>query len=336
LNLTGHVHNHKSRFELVENFGGGCCSNNFICLFDAKGYSSVAEAVSSTDVEEERNFDTGYCSKDLSFRLNARGYSSFAEAVSLEEESALVDDEIRELLEEMEREERRKIDEFRLKNEADAEEDYAPDEEVKELLKEMEREERRKINEFGLKNEADAEENYAPDEEVKELLKEMKREEKRQNYEVRWNGMTEVRYKELRKRQVKIETEVWEEAAKEYKDLLTDMCEQKLAPNLPYMKSLFLGWFEPLKDAIEKEQEMYQSGKKRTIYAPYFLQLPSEKMAIITMHKMMALLMTGSERGSVGTARVVQTVCSVGDAIEQEVRVGNYISCFCFSDYTCY
>jgi DNA-directed RNA polymerase len=300
LNLTGHVHNHKSRFELIENFGGCCCSNNFICLFDAKGYSSVAEAVSSTDVEEDKNFDGGYCSKDFSFRFNARGYSSFAEAVSLEEESALVDDEIRELLEEMEREERRKIDEFRLKNEADAEEDYAPDEEVKELLKEM------------------------------------KREEKRQNYEVRWNGMTEVRYKELRKRQVKIETEVWEEAAKEYKDLLTDMCEQKLAPNLPYMKSLFLGWFEPLKDAIEKEQEMYQSGKKRTIYAPYFLQLPSEKMAIITMHKMMALLMTGSERGSVGTARVVQTVCSVGDAIEQEVRVGNYISCFCFSDYTFY
>ncbi|WJX80869.1 DNA-directed RNA polymerase 2, chloroplastic/mitochondrial [Trifolium repens] len=325
LNLTGHVHNHKSRFELVENFGGCCCSNNFICLFDAKGYSSVAEAVSSTDVEEDRNFDGGYCSKDFSFRFNARGYSSFAEAISLEEESALVDDEIRELLEEMEREERRKIDEFRLKNEADAEEDYAPDEEVKELLKEMEREERRKINEFGLKNEADAEENYAPDEEVKELLKEMKREEKRQNYEVRWNGMTEVRYKELRKRQVKIETEVWEEAAKEYKDLLTDMCEQKLAPNLPYMKSLFLGWFEPLKDAIEKEQEMYQSGKKRTIYAPYFLQLPSEKMAIITMHKMMALLMTGSERGSVGTARVVQTVCSVGDAIEQEARIHRFL-----------
>ncbi|PNY05817.1 DNA-directed RNA polymerase chloroplastic/mitochondrial-like, partial [Trifolium pratense] len=304
LNITGHVHNfhnHKSR------------------------YSSVAEAVSSTDVEEERKFDGGYCSEDLSFGFNARGYSSFAVAISLEEESALVDDEIRELLEEMEREERRKIDEFRLKNEAVAVEDYAPDEEVKELLKEMEREERRMIDEFKLKNEAATKEVYAPDEEVKELLKEMEKEEKRKNYEVRWNGMTEVKYKELRKRQVKIETEVWEEAAKEYRDLLTDMCEQKLAPNLPYMKSLFLGWFEPLKDAIEKEQEMYQSGKKRTIYAPYFLQLPPEKMAIITMHKMMALLMTGSERGSVGTTKVVQTVCTVGDAIEQEARIHRFL-----------
>lgn len=183
----------------------------------------------------------------------------------------------------------------------------------------------------------DADEDPAPVDEIQELLDEMKREEQRQIAELRWQngvnlrkGMTEGKYKELRKRQVKIETEVWEEAAKEYRELLMDMCEQRLAPNLPYMKSLFLGWFEPLRDAIQKEQETYLNAKKRTVYAPYFIQLPPEKMAVITMHKMMGLLMTGTERGSIGTTRVVQAVCSVGDAIEQEVRAGNCISSVVF------
>lgn len=172
----------------------------------------------------------------------------------------------------------------------------------------------------------DADEDPSPVDEIQEILKEMRKEEQRQVVDYRWQGgvnlrkgMTEAKYKELRKRQVKIETEVWEEAAKEYRELLVDMCEQKLAPNLPYMKSLFLGWFEPLRDAIAKEQEMYLIGKKKTVYASYFVQLPPDKMAVITMHRLMGLLMTGTEQGSVGTARVVQAVCSIGDAVEHEV-----------------
>ena len=82
---------------------------------------------------------------------------------------------------------------------------------------------------------------------------------------------------------------MWEEAAKEYRELLMDMCEHKLAPNLPYMKSLFLGWFEPLRDAIVKEQEMYSEGKNRMAYAPYFVQLPADKMAVIAMHKILVV-----------------------------------------------
>ena len=108
--------------------------------------------------------------------------------------------------------------------------------------------------------------------------------------------------------------------AKEYKELLMDMCEQKLAPNLPYMKSLFLGWFEPLRDAIEKEQELCRRGKNKAAYAPYINQLPPDMMSVITMHKLMGLLMTGGEHGS---ARVVLAACAIGDAVEQEVG-----SCF--------
>nr|KYP76469.1 hypothetical protein KK1_020713 [Cajanus cajan] len=168
----------------------------------------------------------------------------------------------------------------------------------------------------------DVEEDVAAVDEIQELLlQEMKKEV----VGYRWKNEGQTRYQELRRRQVKIETEVWEEAAKEYRELLMDMCEQKLAPNLPYMKSLFLGWFEPLRDAIAKEQEMYAAGKNKTAYAAHFVQLPPDKMAVIAMHKLMGLLMTGNERATIGTARVVQAACGIGDAIENEVRIHKFL-----------
>uniref|UniRef100_A0A2P2MDT6 DNA-directed RNA polymerase N-terminal domain-containing protein n=1 Tax=Rhizophora mucronata TaxID=61149 RepID=A0A2P2MDT6_RHIMU len=160
-------------------------------------------------------------------------------------------------------------------------------------------------------------------EEVQELVQEMRREEEGRVSQHKMatkprvaRGMGLDKLKALRRRQVKSETEAWEKAAEEYKELLTDMCEKKLAPNLPYMKTLFLGWFEPFRDAILKEQELIRLGKIRPGYAPYFNQLPAEMMAVIAMHKLTAMMMTCGEHGR---ARVVAAACLIGDAIEQEV-----------------
>ncbi|XVF31632.1 hypothetical protein REPUB_Repub17cG0008100 [Reevesia pubescens] len=173
----------------------------------------------------------------------------------------------------------------------------------------------------------DVEEDVSVGEEINELLDEMKKERRRQNgnrcriRQITERGMGENKYRVLRSRQVKIETEAWEQAANEYRELLTDMCEHKLAPNLPYVKSLFLGWFEPFRDAIIKEQELYRLGKLRAGYAAYLDQLPADMTAVITMHKLMGLLMTGEH----GSARVVQAACLIGDAIEQEVRIHKFL-----------
>ncbi|KAJ8492833.1 hypothetical protein OPV22_014554 [Ensete ventricosum] len=134
-------------------------------------------------------------------------------------------------------------------------------------------------------------------------------------------GMGSAKYIRLRRRQIEIETEAWEKAAKEYKELLMDMCERKLAPNLPYMKSLFLGWFEPFRDKIAEEQEA-PKGKNKYPYHHYFSQLPAEMMAVITMHKLVSLLMTGDGAGGV---RVIHAVCQVGEAIEQEARIHRFL-----------
>lgn len=160
--------------------------------------------------------------------------------------------------------------------------------------------------------------------EIQELIEEMNKENEalKTNLQPKQpktvGGMGIGKYNLLRRRQIKVETEAWEDAAKEYQELLMDMCEQKLAPNLPYIKSLFLGWFEPLKDAIAAEQKLCDEGKNRGAYAPFFDQLPAEMMAVITMHKLMGLLMTG---GGSGSARVVQAASHIGEAIEHEVRL---------------
>ncbi|GAB4828012.1 DNA-directed RNA polymerase 2B, chloroplastic/mitochondrial [Ancistrocladus abbreviatus] len=174
----------------------------------------------------------------------------------------------------------------------------------------------------------DAEEEVLMADEIEELLGELRKEEKRESLRERrrrrklLGGMGPKKYQALRRRQVKIETEAWEQAAKEYRELLVDMCENKLAPNLPYMKSLFLGWFEPLRNKIAEEQELIKQGKSRAAYAAYFVQLPADMMSVITMHKLTGLLMTGAEHGS---ARVVQAACFVGDAIEQEVKIFKFL-----------
>ncbi|XP_010273707.1 PREDICTED: DNA-directed RNA polymerase 3, chloroplastic isoform X2 [Nelumbo nucifera] len=138
----------------------------------------------------------------------------------------------------------------------------------------------------------------------------------------RLRDMEKRKYNALRRRQIKVETEAWEKTAAEYRELEREMCEKKLAPNLPYVKSLFLGWFEPLREAIEKEQKLQESKKQKAAYAPYIGLLPADKMAVIVMHKMMGLLMTGQEEGYV---RVVQAAVHIGEAIEQEVRIHNFL-----------
>ncbi|KAK2663200.1 hypothetical protein Ddye_001774 [Dipteronia dyeriana] len=170
----------------------------------------------------------------------------------------------------------------------------------------------------------DVEEDVSVVEEIQDILQGMQKGEQKEG-KVRQRvarGMGSGKYQMLKMRQVKIETEAWEQAAKEYKELLMDMCEQKLAPNLPYMKSLFLGWFEPMRDAIAKEQQLCSIGKNRAAYAPYFDQLPPDMMAVITMHKLTGLMMTGGDHG---IARVVQAACMIGDAIEQEVRIHKFL-----------
>ncbi|OAY31446.1 DNA-directed RNA polymerase 3B, chloroplastic isoform X2 [Manihot esculenta] len=139
---------------------------------------------------------------------------------------------------------------------------------------------------------------------------------------VEFKDIEKRKYNLLRRRQIRQETEAWERMAEEYRSLVREMCERKLAPNLPYVKGLFLGWFEPLKEAIKKEQNLQRSKKQKAAFAPHIELLPADKMAVIVMHKMMGLLMVGHEDGCIP---VVQAAVKIGMAVEQEVRIHNFL-----------
>ncbi|MQM13001.1 hypothetical protein Taro_045922, partial [Colocasia esculenta] len=196
----------------------------------------------------------------------------------------------------------------------DAEEEVPSIEGLQELLAELSKEGSRSINQDG--SSEGIERMSLPSKPLPE-----QKQPRHQQQQKQTPGMGHKKYFALRRRQIQIETEAWEQAAKEYRELLMDMCEQKLAPNLPYMKSLFLGWFEPLRDRILEEQRSYKEGKNKAAYASYFDQLPAEMMSVITMHKVMGLLMTG---GGDGSTRVIQAACQVGEAVEQEVRIQRF------------
>uniref|UniRef100_A0A0E0HUC3 DNA-directed RNA polymerase n=1 Tax=Oryza nivara TaxID=4536 RepID=A0A0E0HUC3_ORYNI len=114
----------------------------------------------------------------------------------------------------------------------------------------------------------------------------------------------------------------WARAADEYRELEREMLDRRLAPALPYVKSLFLGWFEPLRDAIARDQEVQRRKRVKHVYAKYLLLLPADKVAVIVMHKMMGLLM--SSKDGVASVRVVQAAHCIGEAVEREFKVQTF------------
>lgn len=128
--------------------------------------------------------------------------------------------------------------------------------------------------------------------------------------------MSPLKYATLKQRQIDMETEAWKKTTEEYQDFLAIMCKQKLVPNLPYMKSLFVGWFEPFRDLIINEQNLCKKSSNNISHGPYFTQLPGDMMALITMHKLIALMMAGDKPGS---ARLITASIRIGEAVEHEV-----------------
>ncbi|GAB2219192.1 hypothetical protein Droror1_Dr00006823 [Drosera rotundifolia] len=134
----------------------------------------------------------------------------------------------------------------------------------------------------------------------------------------------ERRLEELKRRQIAAETEAWDNRVKEYHEMQRVMCEKGLAPNLPQIRLMMLDWFEPLKKAIEMDQKLErEKGRNvRAAYGDYITLLPADKMAVIIMHKMMALLLEDEDFGAV---RVVKAAVAIGVAIEHEVMVHDFL-----------
>ncbi|KAG5049490.1 hypothetical protein JHK85_010593 [Glycine max] len=140
---------------------------------------------------------------------------------------------------------------------------------------------------------------------------------------MRQKGKEREKYNLLRRRQIEAETEAWERMVEEYRELEREMREKMLAPNLPHVKALLLGWFEPFRAAVEAEQTAHHARpkKQQDSIAPHVDDLPADKVAVIVMHKMMAMVMESEE----GCVQLVHAAIHIGLALEQEVRIHKFI-----------
>ncbi|CAJ1975521.1 unnamed protein product [Sphenostylis stenocarpa] len=144
-----------------------------------------------------------------------------------------------------------------------------------------------------------------------------------QEEEMREKEKEREKYNLLRRRQIEAETEAWERMVEEYRELEREMRQKMLAPNLPHVKALLLGWFEPFRTAVEAEQKAHRARpkKKQDSIAPHVDDLPPDKVAVIVMHKMMAMIMENEE----GCVHLVHAAIHIGMAVEQEVRIHKFI-----------
>lgn len=136
-------------------------------------------------------------------------------------------------------------------------------------------------------------------------------------------------YEQLYERQMHKETEAWTAAVADYKTMMEEMCKKKIAPNLPVVQSLLVSWFEPLRDAILAEQQECKNlvfMKLRGVYGSFLLKLPADVLAVLTMHKLMALCLEQHQRHDSqnlqGAVRVVLASTQIGEAVELEVSLG--------------
>ncbi|XP_014495967.1 DNA-directed RNA polymerase 3B, chloroplastic [Vigna radiata var. radiata] len=146
---------------------------------------------------------------------------------------------------------------------------------------------------------------------------------RRKEEEMRQKEKEREKYNCLRRRQIEAETEAWQKMVEEYRELEREMRQKMLAPNLPHVKALLLGWFEPFRTVVEAEQKAHRarSKKQQESIAPHVDDLPSDKVAVIVMHKMMAMVMENEE----GCVQLVHAAVHIGMAVEQEVRIHKFI-----------
>jgi hypothetical protein len=122
-----------------------------------------------------------------------------------------------------------------------------------------------------------------------------------------------------RARQYDLETSVLEETVKEYSLTMKSLMELGQGASLTLPKRLMVQWFGPLCEAIDREQAAIwdrEQGYDRQQYGPFLILLPPEKLAVITMHEVLSLLLHMG-----GSARLSMLATRVGEAVQAEVNM---------------
>jgi len=130
--------------------------------------------------------------------------------------------------------------------------------------------------------------------------------------------------KELMIRQQQNETKQVILAQQRYEELITSVKKLGRGATLGPAERLLVEWYEPLNDSIKSEQNDIRNGICKSAgsdrFGDYLLMLPSDQLAVITMHSVLGLLLLNTTKKS-GSSRAIpfnRAILSVADAVQAE------------------
>ncbi|CAL6270165.1 unnamed protein product [Bathycoccus prasinos] len=140
-----------------------------------------------------------------------------------------------------------------------------------------------------------------------------------------------------RERQRRVENESVNDEIKRYREMSEQMAQVGAGANLPAVRQLLTSFYEPLMVGVEREQNMISEGVPgfdRRVYGPYLQLLGADKIAVISLHTIISMLMRGVEKtrgdvfrdhsrehGEAGSVKFVRLASSLGRVIEAEVNL---------------
>lgn len=122
--------------------------------------------------------------------------------------------------------------------------------------------------------------------------------------------------------QIKLETEANELGAMRYQQLKDQAIKRGEGCNLKPAERLLLWWFDDMTAAIRKELREIRAGKPgkgRSFTGPYLLAVHPEKLAVLTLHRLISDCMLHSMDG----VKMVKLANRVGRGVMAEVNLKN-------------
>ena len=137
------------------------------------------------------------------------------------------------------------------------------------------------------------------------------------------------RSRALEHRQRQNEISAVDKEVERYREGASSTAARGDGSSLPVGRRLLQGFFDPLRSAIELEQEAIRlkvPGVDRNNYGPFLLMLNPDKLAVITLHTVISQLMKGDEAFSpdtpqAGMCKFVRVVERLGEATQAEVNL---------------
>ncbi len=161
--------------------------------------------------------------------------------------------------------------------------------------------------------------------------------ERKSQLRIKEESPENLNYIARRERQRRVENESVNDEIKRYREMSEQMARVGAGANLPAVRKLLTSFYEPLMVGIEREQSMISEGVPgidRRVYGPYLQLLGADKIAVISLHTMISMLMRGEEKrklevfsdregehGQAGSVKFIRLASSLGKAIEAEVNL---------------